>query len=362
MNAMEGFLAPNSERKTIPRNAQINGFRTLLCCLIIAYHYGGIFFVHFGSLSKMPSLYANLVIVVVGIFYVLSGFFLSFRNPWDFLKSKFFRIYLPFAITTALVFFICYYSGYPKYIGYPAFGLNLLIYPLAMSQAGYAAGNLWFVVYLWVFYTIYFLLNLLAYPFRKKINLVPILMAICGVFSFAYGYISWNEKTASFGHLLCNMLFSGHYRSFVFLYLGYFLSLAYHSLINKAKWGYTLSAFLLSLLFLSFLMVQLFGIDHYHYASALLFFGLFALFILCLWNKLPFFKWGAFQVIGSSSMWIYLIHENIGYLIINAFYALDSSLYPVGLYLALVYAFLGGMTLNFLYEKALSSFRKRPSL
>jgi len=359
---MEAFLAPGSERKTLPKNTQINGFRTLLCCLVVAYHLGGIFFVRFGSLSKMPSIYANLVIADVGVFFILSGFFLSFKGPWDFLKNKLLRIYIPFALVTALVFFICFYSGYPKYITYKDFGLNFLIYPIAMNQAARAAGNLWFIVYLWVFFTLYYVCNLIAYPFRKKINLVPILMGICGVFAFIYGYIPWKETTTSYGHLFLNMFFAGHYRSPAFLFAGYFLRLAYDGCVKKWRWPYQLSADLLAVSMFVFLSIQLFQTDQYHWASALLLVGLMVLFILCLFQKLRFFEALPFQVVGSASLWIYMIHENIGYLIINSFYALDASLYPVGLYLALIYAFLGGILLNALYEKALSSFRKRASL
>ena len=131
--------------------------------------------------------------MVVGLFFLISGFFLSFSSPWDFLKSKFLRIYFPYAFTTAVVFLVCYPVGYPNYISWSEWGLNFLIYPLAMKETNYAAGNLWFVVYLWIFYTLYFLLNLVAWPFRKKINLVPILMGICGVFAFSYRYIGWGN-------------------------------------------------------------------------------------------------------------------------------------------------------------------------
>jgi predicted neutral ceramidase superfamily lipid hydrolase len=211
---MEAFLAPESEARHLAKNKEINGFRALLCALVVAYHYGGIYFVRFGAISKLPSLYPNLIIMVVGMFFLVSGFFLSFKSPWDFLKSKLIRIYLPFAFAISFVFLICYYAGYPKYIFFSEWGLNFLVYPLAMGQANYAAGNLWFIVYLWVFFSLYFLINLIAYPFRQKINLVPILMGICGVFAFAYRYIVWNETTVSFAHRFLDMLFLGHYHSY----------------------------------------------------------------------------------------------------------------------------------------------------
>ena len=342
---MEAFLAPESEARHLAKNKEINGFRALLCALVVAYHYGGIYFVRFGAISKLPSLYPNLIIMVVGMFFLVSGFFLAFKGPWDFLKSKLVRIYLPFAFTVFLVFLICYYASYPKYISYAEWGYNFLIYPFAMGQANYAAGNLWFIVYLWVFFSEYFLINLVAYPFRKKINLVPILMAICGVFAFSYRYIGWNETTVSYAHKFFNMLFLGHYHCFQFLYLGYFLRLLYEALTQKAKWPYLALAIVFALSFLVFLMVRLYGDDHYHYASAILFYGLLILFILALYQKLPFFKWGGFQLLGNASLWIYMIHENIGYLIINSFYSIDHSLYAAGLYLAVVYAYLFGILL-----------------
>jgi peptidoglycan/LPS O-acetylase OafA/YrhL len=352
---MEAFLAPESEARHLAKNKEINGFRALLCALVVAYHYGGIYFVRFGAISKLPSLYPNLIIMVVGMFFLVSGFFLSFKSPWDFLKSKLIRIYLPFAFAISFVFLICYYAGYPKYIFFSEWGLNFLVYPLAMGQANYAAGNLWFIVYLWVFFSLYFLINLIAYPFRQKINLVPILMGICGVFAFAYRYIVWNETTVSFAHRFLDMLFLGHYHSYSFLYLGYALRILYESISQKAKWPYILGAAIFSAAFLSFLMVNLYGDDHYHYGSAILFYGLLILFVLALYHKLHFFAWGGFQLLGNASLWIYMIHENVGYLIINSFYSIDSSLYPAGLYLAIVYAYLVGLLLyvseQFLHQR-----------
>lgn len=354
MRGMEAYLAPFSEGKTFSKNLQINGFRALLCLLVIAYHYGGIYFIRFGYWKHLDSLYPNLIIMVVGLFFLISGFFLSFRSPWEFFKAKFYRIYVPYALTTLVVFLVCYYANYPNYISFQEWGLNFLIYPLAMGQAKYAAGNLWFIVYLWVFFTLYFIVNLLAYPLRKKINLVPILMGICGVFAFSYRYIVWNESEASNLQLFFNMLFTGHYHCYSFLYIGYALRLTYDAFKNKAKWPYTVVALVFTLAFLSFLMVQLYGDDHYHWGSAIAFYGLLAILILCLFNKLPFFKAAPFQWLGSASMWIYMIHENLGYLVIHSFMELDASLYPIGLILAIIFALLAGLLINFTYNKLLS--------
>lgn len=361
MKGMEAYLASFSEGRRLSKNLQINGFRTLLCLLVIAYHYGGIYFVRFGYWNHLDPLYPNLIIMVVGLFFLISGFFLSFSSPWDFLKSKFLRIYLPYALTTAVVFLVCYPAGYPNYISWREWGLNFLIYPLAMKEAGYAAGNLWFIVYLWVFYTLYFFLNLLAWPFRKKINLVPILMGICGVFAFSYRYIGWGSD-ASQVHQFFDMLFLGHYHAYSFLYIGYALRLTYDSWKAEAKWPYTLVAFIFLLAFLSFLMVQLYGDDHYHWGSAIAFYGLLALFLLCLFEKLPFFKAVPFQWLGSASMWIYMIHENLGYLVIHSFMEVDSSLYPIGVSLAIIFALLAGLLINLTYDKALAFIKKRRSL
>lgn len=357
---MESFLAPGSENRHLEKNQQINGLRSLLCLLVLAYHFGALYWVRFGGLKKLPTLYPNLVIMVVGMFFLIAGFFLSFRNPWDYLKNKFFHIYLPFALTVFVVFFVCYYSQYPGYITYSQWGLNFLLYPLAMNQTKYAAGNLWFIVYLWTFFTVYWLFNLLALPFKKKINIVPLLMLVYMVLCFSYNYIVWTEKTASYGHLLANLFFLGHYRSYAFLFIGYFLRLAYDALKKEEK-GYALGAFLSALLGFSFLMVELYGLDHYHWASAVLFLSLLALFILALWNKLPFFQREPFQKVGDASMWIYLIHENIGYLIINAFYSNGQNdvAYGVGLFWALSYAFIMGLLLEKGQQKILRCLKKK---
>lgn len=357
---MESFLAPGSENRHLPRNTQINGLRSLLCLLVLTYHFGGLFWVRFGGLKKLPTLYPNLVIMVVGMFFLVAGFFLSFKNPWDYVKNKFFRIYLPFAFTTMAVFLICFYSSYPSYITYNQWGLNFLIYPLAMSQTKYAAGNLWFIVYLWVFFSVYWLFNVLALPFQKKINLVPILMLVYMVLCFSYNYIQWNEKTASFGHLFCNMLFLGHYWSYAFLFIGYFLRLSYDALLEKKK-AWCIVGLLASLLGFSFLMVELYGLDHYHWGSAILFLSLLALFILALFEKLPFFKASIFQKVGDASLWIYMIHENVGYLIINAFYSNGQNYvaYGIGVFWAVAYALIFGLLLNGGYNRLLGYFKRK---
>jgi peptidoglycan/LPS O-acetylase OafA/YrhL len=300
---------------------------------------------------------ANLIIMVVGLFFLISGFFLSFTLTLGiYSKQSSYRIYVALCLNHGdRGFLVCYpMLTIPTTSPSSEWGLNFLIYPLAMGQAKYAAGNLWFIVYLWVFFTLYFIVNLLAYPLRKKINLVPILMGICGVFAFSYRYIVWNESEASNLQLFFNMLFTGHYHCYSFLYIGYALRLTYDAFKNKAKWPYTVVALVFTLAFLSFLMVQLYGDDHYHWGSAIAFYGLLAILILCLFNKLPFFKAAPFQWLGSASMWIYMIHENLGYLVIHSFMELDASLYPIGLILVIIFALLAGLLINFTYNKLLS--------
>jgi peptidoglycan/LPS O-acetylase OafA/YrhL len=233
-----------------------------------------------------------------------------------------------------------------------------------VNQTKYAAGNLWFIAYLWCFFSVYFLFNLIAYPFRKKINLVPLLMLVYCVTCFVFYYVPWNEKTVSFGHYLCKMFFEGHYHSYSFLFIGYFLRLTYDSFVSKAKVGWTVGALAMSLMCLCFLMVNFYGQDHYHWASAILFYGLLALFVLALFGKLRFFENPLFQSVGDASMWTYMIHENIGYLIINAFYATGGKTLPayfIGLFWGVAFAFIAGWLLNKGYNGLLQGiFKKKP--
>jgi peptidoglycan/LPS O-acetylase OafA/YrhL len=353
---MPSFLSPDGENRRLPANHQINGFRAILCLLVIAYHLGALFFVRFGSFA-MPTYLPQLVLVVVGVFFLLSGFFLSFQGIWDFAKGKFLRIYVPFAFVTFVVFFVCYYGGYPNYISYGQWGLNFLVYPLPMLQTKYAVGDLWFIAYLWVFFTLYWLLNVLAKPFQRKINLVPAFMLVGAVLCFSYQFIAWDSSAPVYWHRLCNMVF---YNRSLYLYLGYFLRLAYDSYRKKERW-LALVPLTSALLVFSFLLTRIYYQENYHWSTFVLLVGLLALFFLSLFRRLPVLALRPFQEVGSASLWIYMIHENVGYLIINVFYSLNADLYALGLALAVLYALAVGILLSKIYEKFLRFLKKQPS-
>lgn len=351
---MKGFLTPFSEARKMSKNSQINGFRSLLCALVVAYHLGALFFVRFAGVKALPSYLPNLVIMVVGIFYLLSGFFLSYKGAWDFFKGKALRIYVPFVFTTLFVFFICFYSGYPNYISYPQMGLNLLLFPYVLGRVRLAAGNLWFVAYLMVFYLVYGIFNLLAFPWRKKVNIVPLLMLVYAIVVFLYPVWTWNETTLSSFHRVCNALFLGHYRCYLFLFLGYFLRLAYDAYQQKENRWWGRAALSVAVLLLAGLYGRIFIDDGYHWSALILFLALAVLGALALFNRLPFLAKRPFQIVGSSSLWVYMIHENVGYLIIWQFYKISANLYWIGLVLAVLYAFGFGIFLQWGYEKLLS--------
>jgi len=71
----------------------------------------------------------------------------------------------------------------------------------------------------------------------------------------------------------------------------------------------------------------------------------------------PLFQWFDF-----ASMGIDMIHENLDHLSSKSFMGLDTSPYSIGVSLAIIFVLLSGLFINFVYDKALSFFKKNSSL
>ncbi len=129
---------------------------------------------------------------------------------------------------------------------------------------------------------------------------------------------------------LFNLLF---HNRLVFIVLGYFLSKIIRLITdkNKSKKEVIIQTILFVLVCGFSLTVLL---KSYFWINTIYFIAVFAIMILCLFNKLKFLEWKPFQFIGSLSLWIYLLHQNIGYLIINAFN--DMNLYWLGVVVAII--------------------------
>lgn len=138
---------------------------------------------------------------------------------------------------------------------------------------------------------------------------------------------------------------------FVFLIFGYFLSLA---LKSKRKVHYILAAVTMILCVL-YLCFESFWIN------SLYFLLLVTTVILCLNDKVKFLEIKPLQILGCYSLYIYLIHQNIGYMIIDIFnnYWWGAT---IASFIMITVGIAFGIGYNYLLKLAKHVFGKRKNL
>lgn len=302
-------------------NYQINGLRAILCVLIVLYH----FFVKYSELDVawfFPS-----ASVVWGTFLVLSGYFLSYTDLKHYWHSKIFNTVIPYIISVILIFTVsmCVYRD--EYIvSIKDFVMNILCLPMLASSFEYVDGAHWYIIYLVYFYCVFFIFNLISQKNKKILDFFMIAFgAACVVSMFLNAEMGIIAKV--FRTLFTPRL--------IFLIMGYFWK-------NSGDKSYIIKR-VLSFAFAEFYLVYG-GIP----TNALYFMLVILLFIGCEKEKLKFLNNPVFQIIGTNSLFIYLIHQNIGYMIIDS-----CSNYWVGAVLAAINAVAVGTAFGMVYKKIL---------
>lgn len=283
----------------------IQFYRGIGCLSIIIYH----FLYRYGEIYDLPNYVVNslssLGAIGVALFLIITGYFVvSTKNIslLDQLKKKIISLYPPYFIAITLAFLVSLlgYLGEDRVVGFKDYLLNVILVNGFISRP-YVDGAHWYVTYI-VIFTIWF-----AYFNKKRISNNPMLYEVCLIINiivfFITRYIIGNnfEVLSRFLYIIVGNKFLG------FIVIGVCVKFIETSRdrSEKNKWLLVLGSSLL-FIFISYRSLVMFM------------FGVIFTFILYKRKYFSFLTKASVIVwIGDISYGIYLIHQNIGYSIMN---------------------------------------------
>ena len=314
------------------KNYQINGFRVILLLLVVLYHFLIVF-----SKQNIEGFNINYNYIpgqaATCVFLVISGWFLSIKTVGSFWYKKLFRIILPFTIAIGLIFGVRFLAGQFRISGLDA-AMNILIFPMNSNLFAYIDGAHWYIAILIYFFIVYTLGYLLDKITKKDIS-----FWLFFALMFACLLVTIFVKPTNTFFKIVRCVFPSH---FVFIIFGLLLSKLYKRPFNKLP----INIILIVVLVLSSCLNCFFSFDWY---QLIFFVVLLALLTLCHFKLIKLFEWKPLQVIGDASLWVYLLHQEIGYIIIKPFY--ENNLYWLGVIVASISMIGVGIGLSFIWNR-----------
>ncbi|CAA6821202.1 MAG: Unknown protein [uncultured Thiotrichaceae bacterium] len=321
----------------VTRLLELDALRGLAALAVVFYHY----FYRYDTLyqhdDNIAVKWAQFGHFGVELFFMVSGFVIFWtlhrvKAPLDFIVSRFSRLYPTYWVSLAFTYMII-----------SVFGLSGREVPLTEALGNmlmfhqylgieHVDGVYWTLTveltfYFWVFCL--FLMNSLS-----KVEYVFITMVGFSVLD-GLGYLNIPKPV---------------YAAFILKYISFFLAgICFYKITHDMKANKTWVILGMSLLS---------TIAVYSYGEFLLFCFFYIIFYLASSGNLRFLTYKPLVLLGSISYPLYLIHQNLGYVVINAFY--QFKWHPLaGILLALVLSVIVAYVLaRFVEKPAVASIRQ----
>lgn len=297
------------------RLLELDALRGIAALAVVFYHY----LYRYDEIYKHENIsvgWAKFGELGVELFFMVSGFVIFWtlnrvQRPFDFIVSRFSRLYPAYFVAAIASFSIISIFGLPgREISIQYAVLNLLMFHEYL-KVPHIDGVYWTLTVELTFYFWIFILYIL-----NKLHITEKLFATIVVLSVinSLGFIE---------------IPSPFYRIFIMKHAAFFLAgIAFYNLINsdnKKQHALFIAIALLS------------TAVNYSLESFSAFLFLYIVFYLALIGKVQFLSGRLFIFLGSISYSLYLVHQNIGYIIINKSY--EYQLHPlVGILIALSFS------------------------
>lgn len=238
----------------------------------------------------------------VQTFFILSGFVIfmtlsRIEKPIDFIISRFSRLYPVFWFCVIFSFTIISIFGlYGREVTFSQMIINFSMIPSVFNTPS-VDGVYWTLLYELKFYFWIFIIYSLG--FIKKIDKLILIYILLG---FCFHFFVNQESI--FGKILLKL--------FVFDYLSYFISgIIFYKIYNNER-----TKILMLTLILCFLFSQITNT----YENGLVTLSIiYLIFLVFSFGKLDWFSNKFLTYLGTISYSLYLIHQNIGYILLNYF-------------------------------------------
>ncbi|MCJ8323109.1 MAG: acyltransferase [Rhizobiales bacterium] len=280
------------------RYLELDALRGMAALAVVLFHYTTRYYDFFPN-SPVPTLQVNDLGYGVNLFFVISGFVISFsaaskNNAFAFLKGRILRLYPLYWAALIITFATMTIFPHPELtVNFATFIMN---FSMLQKFAGFANvdGAYWTLAIEWVFYST--IIGLLLVKSFSKIHL------------FVGFMIVTNIALAASNLMLENPIILPLKLALVYNAMAYFAcGVSFYLYKTKLSSHYILAAFVV------LMANHLNAFD----TVLLLDLALFALFWLFTTDNLRWLAIRPLVYLGNLSYALYLIHQNIGYVIIN---------------------------------------------
>ncbi|MDX9960458.1 MAG: acyltransferase [Aliarcobacter sp.] len=310
----------------------LDSLRGIAALLVVIYHYSTRYYQIY-SQSNHINFTLEFGKLGVNMFFVISGFvifmsLLKVEKPLDFIVTRFIRLYPIFWIAVIFTFLATHvFTLENRSVEFKDMIVNLTMIP-SIFNTPYVDGVYWTLLYELKFYILIFTIYLLG--FLNRINLLSILALFIIILFRLTNFESF------FIFKILNFIL-------IFEYLPYFISgimffKIYENIHNK---------FTIIILIISFI-INLFNSELDTLWFIIL---LYILFTLLSFHKLNWIANNFLVYLGTISYSLYLIHQNIGYIILN--YLFSENVHPL-------YSFLLAILISILISSILTYFIEKP--
>lgn len=320
------------------RYLELDAMRGLAALAVVLFHYTTRYFDFFPS-AELPVFQFNDLGYGVNLFFVISGFVISFsaaskNSAFAFLKGRILRLYPLYWVALVITFVTLTIFPYPDLtVDFTTFLVN---FSMLQKFVGFANvdGAYWTLAIEWVFY--FMVIGLLLIKSFSKVQL------------FVGFMIVTNVALAASNLMLENPIILPQKLALVFNAMGYFAcGVSFYLYKKQPSNSYLLSAFIV------LMATYLNALE----ATLALDLALFWLFWLFTTGNLRWLAIRPLVYLGNLSYALYLVHQNIGYVIINHTIELIGPNLAIGL--AFVTMMLVAHVMNEMTNKFVGKFLKK---
>ncbi len=309
----------------------LDSLRGIAALIVVLYHFTTRYYELFNTKRdfEFSFIYGHYG---VEIFFIISGFviFLTLtrtKSSLDFISSRFIRLFPTYWISVTLSFIvISIFSLQGREVSFSEYLINLSMIHLELGIKS-VDGVYWTLLYELKFY--FLMLILYYFNFLKKVDIIAflflVLIIVLNLFSF--------EETIIYKIL--NKVFI-----FNFLYL-FIAGIMFYKIMNKE---------FNIIVFINLILSFYISVDNKDSSNFVIFTFIYIMFLFLSLNKLNFINSKFLIFLGSISYSLYLIHQNIGYIILNTFKENNISLI-YGTMTSLICVIILATMITYLFEK-----------
>lgn len=316
----------------------LDALRGVAAILVVIYHYTVRYFelypqtYNFSNFMEFGKLGVNMFFIISG--YVIFMTLLKIEKPIDFLVTRFIRLYPIFWVAVIFTFAIVYsFNLENREVSISDMLINLTMIP-ALFKTPYVDGVYWTLLYELKFYLLIFLVYISG--LIKKIEYLAIFPIIIIISSFIF-----NIEHTLFYKILNFFL--------ILDYLPYFISGIMLYKIHEKNYNILTICVLVTTI-----LINLYNIKYDFLWFILL---TYLIFILISLNKINWISNKFLVYLGSISYSLYLIHQNLGYIVLNYCNKIDLESY-LSLFIAIMLSIFISSVITYIIEKPIINYLK----